>query len=251
MGTSTSHRSLATPEWERVRELYQQPNPAPGEIVNRIVEALDEAARERLHDAATLRCLDAAVWGSAELAAGGPGLPEIATSTGVPALDLASRVRMLAQMNIAADRVASTTGPLTLDAIGPTVIEALGPTAAWSALTPEAVISQYAHYARNQQLSNLAGHFFSHDFDHVFRYFVTRDIADFIGQPALPTVHEASRLVDQVGNFCRQHGLVPALRRREQDLQEIVTLPRLQRARELEPILREGARTGLADLAGG
>lgn len=251
MGTSTLHRSPTTPEWERVRELYQQPNPAPGEIVSHIVEALDEVARERLHDAATLRCLDAVVWGSAELAAGGPGLPEIVTSTGLPALDLASRVRALAHKHVTADRVASLTGSLALEAIGPAVIGALGPTAAWSELTPEAVISRYAHYARDKELSGLSRHFFSHDFDRVFRYFVTRDIADFVGQPALPTIPAASRLVEQVGSFCRRRGVVPLLQRREQDLQEIVSLPREQRVGELEPILREGVWLGLADLAGG
>ena len=36
-----------TAEWDRVRDLYMAPNPAPGGVVGQIVKALDEAAEER------------------------------------------------------------------------------------------------------------------------------------------------------------------------------------------------------------
>jgi len=45
MGTSSSHRSPSTREWERVRELYRQYNPNPLEVLSRIVSALDRPAR--------------------------------------------------------------------------------------------------------------------------------------------------------------------------------------------------------------
>jgi len=251
MGTSTSQRSPATREWDLVRELYQQPNPSPGEVVGRIVEALDEAARRRLHDAASVRCLDAVLHGSAALAQPGAALPVAEPSTGVPALDLAGSLRAAAQESIARDRVASLTGSLALDAIIPTVLESLGPTPTWTEFPAETVVSLYARYAHERDLAGLVGQFCGHDFDRVFRYYVTRDLSDFVGQPAMPTVADAARLVAGVGDFCRVRGSLPTLRHREQDLQEIVGLPAEVRVKELQPLTEETIRAGLANLTGG
>lgn len=251
MGTSTSHRSPATREWELVRELYQRPNPAPGEVVGRIVAALDEATRARLHDAAAVRCLDAVLHTSTELAAPGAALPAAPAIGGPPALDLAGSVRAAALESIAADRSASVTGALALDAIPPTVLDALSPTPDWNDFPAATVLARYARYAREGDLSALAGQYCGHGLDQAFRYFVTRDASDFIGQAGLPTVQEASRLVTEVGDLVRQRGSAPALRRHEQDLQEIMGLSREQRVRELAPLVREGMEASLATLAGG
>jgi len=186
MGTSTSHRSPATAEWDRVRELYLTPNPAPGEIVSRIVAALDEAARQRLHDAATVRCLDSVLRGSAELSESGAAALPSPEGSGYPALNLAGGLRQRAQESIAAERIASMMGTLALEAIPPTVIGALGPMPAWHELPAETVATQYARYTREGDLSALTGQFLAHDLDQVFRYLVTRDLSDFVGEAQLP-----------------------------------------------------------------
>ena len=64
MGTSTSQRSPATPAWDRVRQLYRQPNPEPGEVVGRIVAALDPETRAQMHGRGVVPSLDALLWGS-------------------------------------------------------------------------------------------------------------------------------------------------------------------------------------------
>lgn len=250
MGTSTSHRSPVTAEWDRVRELYLTPNPAPGEIVGRIVAALDDAARQRLHDAAVVRCLDSVLAGSADLAEGRSQLAP-AQETGSAALDLAGRLRRQAVDRIGADHVASVTGTLALDAIPPTVVAALGPTPAWYELPAETVTARYGRYTTEQDLSVLTGEFCAQDFDRVFRYFVTRDLADHVGEAAAPTVTAAARLVDRVGEFCQARGRPPGLRRVEQDLQEMARLPEEQRSRALDPLVASMIREGLAGLAGG
>jgi hypothetical protein len=249
MGTSTSHRSPATREWDQVRELYQRPNPAPGEVVGRIVAALDEASRARLHDAAAVRCLDAVLHSGADLAAPGAGLPPVLVSSGVPALDLAASIRAAALASIAADRVASVTGALALDAVPPTVLDSLSPTPDWADFPAATVLSRYARYAREGDLSVLAGEYCGHGLERAFRYFVSRDVNDFVGGAGLPTVQEAAQLADRVGNYCRQRASAPRLRRHEQDLQEIMTLTQDQRVRELEPLARAAIESSLNRLA--
>lgn len=251
MGTSTSHRSPATAEWDRVRELYLTPNPSPGEIVGRIVEALDAAARQRLYDAATVSCLDAVLSGSHDVAEGGYAVVVGNTPGGYAALSLASGLRARAAESIAEDSAASVMGCLALEAIPPTVISALGSIPAWHELPASTVARQYGRYARERELGALAGQFVGQDLEQVFRYFVARDLSDFIGQAAAPTVVEGTRLADRVGDFCRERGTVRGLRPREPDLQEIVYLPRTERTRALAPLMKQGVLEGLADLAGG
>ncbi len=251
MGTSTSHRSPATREWDLVRELYQRPNPAPGEVVGRIVAALDEASRARLHDAATVRCLDAVLYSSAALAEPGAALPEPPVSSGIPALDLAVFVRAAALESIAADRAPSVTGTLALDAVPPTVLDSLSTTSDWNDFPAATVLARYSRFAREGDLSALAGQYTGNGLDQAFRYLVTRDVSDFVGQTGLPTVQDAGRLVVGVGDLVRQGGSGPVLRRHEQDLQEIMTLVRDQRVRELEPLVRKGVEASLTVLSGG
>ena len=250
MGTSTSHRSPATAEWDRVRELYLTVNPTPGEIVGRIVAALDDVAQQRFSDAAAVRCLDAVLAGSLELAEGGAAALVVRPGESA-ALRLAQNVRSAAQNRLGAEGVASVTGTLALEAIPPAVVEALGTPVAWPELPPETVASQYARFTTDQNLSDLSGQFLAHDLDRVFRYFVTRDLSDFVGESAAPTVADAARLVSGVGDFCRERAGVANLRQYEQDLQEIVRTPAERRPRDLEPLWRSGIQEGLAGLAGG
>ena len=249
MVTSTSHRSPATPEWEQVRELYQRPNPSPGEIVSRIVAALDEAARVRLADAAAVRCLDAVVHSSAAAATGAP-VAWAEPGCGLPALDWAAQVRGQAQDSILRAGAASTLGAIALDAVAPTVLDALGPSR-WPDLTRSTVLRDWGGFARERALRALAGQYLAHDFERIFRYFVARDISDFVGNSVLPTVGAAARVVDQVGELCRRLGSVPLCRGREDELQNLTRLPREQRVRELAPLLLQAVQIGLGSLSGG
>lgn len=86
MDPRTPHRSPTTPEWDCVRELYQQPNPAPGEIVKRIVDALYETTQLQVHDAAVVLCLDAVLWSSAETVYDPENLPLPDLSNGLAVL---------------------------------------------------------------------------------------------------------------------------------------------------------------------
>ncbi len=244
------HRSPATPQWDRVRELYQQPNPAPGEIVRRIVQALDETMQLQLYDAAVVLCLDAVLRSSAATADGPENLPLPDLGSGLAALEIAGAVRYLANDNIAAARVASHFGTLALDAVARTVIEALQPEATRNKLTREAAYSRYAAYAQQCRLNELATHFIAHYLEQVFRYFVAHDISDFVGSSAVPNVAEAQRLVDKVGQFCRQRGAVPGLHRYEQDLQETVRSPLDGRTEQLRSLVKAAVQSGLAALAG-
>ncbi|MBC7288997.1 MAG: hypothetical protein H5T86_13370, partial [Armatimonadetes bacterium] len=110
MGTSSSQRSPATPEWERVRELYRQPNPDPGEVAARIVQALDPATRRAMGDLGVAVCLDTALLASKQIAEVGlaqwlraaniePGAP--------PSLQAAAAARAQAQNRIISLREAS------------------------------------------------------------------------------------------------------------------------------------------------
>jgi hypothetical protein len=216
-----------------VRELYQQPNPAPGEVVGRIVAALEEASRARLHEAAAVCCLDTVLHGSATLAEPGAALPPVSVSSGIPALDLAVALRADALDSISRAGVASVTGVLALDTIPPTVLDSLSSGSDWSDFPASTVLSRYSRFAREGDLSVLAGEYCGHGLEQVFRYFVARDVSDFVGGAGLPTLRESARLADSVGELCRQRGSAPVLRRHEPDLQEIMTLAREQRVRSL------------------
>ncbi len=250
MDPRTPHRSPITPEWDRVRELYEEPNPAPDEIVRRIVEALDETTRCQLCDAAVVRCLDAVLRSSAATADDPENLPLPDLGSGLAAIEIAGAVRYLANDNIAAARVASHFGTLALDAVARTVIHALEPEATGNELTREAAYSRYAAYAQEYRLNELARSFVAHHLEQAFCYFVARDISDFVGSSALPNVAEAQRVVDRVGQFCRQRGALPGLHWYEQDLQQIVRSPLDERMKRLRPLVQTAAQSGLAALAG-
>ena len=253
MGTSASQRSPATPEWDRVRELYQQPHPPPGAIVSRIIAALDPDTRRGLHDRAVVGCLDTLLWGSAAVAEGGleQFLADFPTITGPPVIALAADLRDRATEYIAAHGAASRFGELAVDALSNTVLSvAAGDQGLLSVTAPQAE-ANYAGFARQGNLSTLGAHFFAHDFDWVFRYFVARDLSDFIGTQALPTVSAGSRLEDQVARYCRSGAQQIDFSGYEDQLQQIVALPIDDRIQRLQPLAADGITRGLEVLAGG
>lgn len=253
MGTSTSQRSPATPEWDRVRELYKQPNPLPGEVVGRIIEALSPETRQQMHSRSVIPSLDALLEGSFRVATQGLSalLDETSPLVQTPVIAIAATLRGQTQQYLTEARLASRFGELALDALSNSVMEvAAGPEGLLGVSAAE-VETNLAQYTVQQNLAGLAGKFFTHDFDQVFRYFVARDIGDFVGTEAFPSVSHSSRLLDQVAHYCRESAAQVSMADWEDQLYQVVALPINERITRLEPVVAQGITTGLEVLAGG
>ncbi len=253
MGTSSAQRSPSTPEWDRVKELYRQPQPPPGEVVSRIIQALDPDTRQDMHDRAVTAALDTLLWGSASVADQGleQFLQGFQPISGPPVVALAAALRDTAVDYITTAAVASRFGELAIDALSNTVLAVAAGDQGLLQVSAEEADANYGGYARESNLSGLSVQFFSHDFDRVLRYFVSRDLSDFIGTEALPTVSSGSRLLDDVAHYCRQTAQQMDLREYEDRLQQAIRLPIDQRIQTLQPITAEGITVGLGVLAGG
>lgn len=207
MGTSSAQRSPATPEWERVRELYREGEANPGVIASRVASALDARTRAEMAGPGVATCLSSLLRGSRLVAEA--GLPVIWQSQpaaqGPPVLRLAQALRQEAEQRIARKGFASRPTDLALNALGTSAMEAAaGGGPGVLGLSEPETAANFGAYAREGRLGDLSLCFLSHDFDHLFRYFVNRDLSDFIGSPALPTVAHGSRLRDAVALHCRQ-----------------------------------------------
>jgi hypothetical protein len=208
MGTSSSQRSPSTPEWERVRELYRQPNPDPVEVLSRIVSAIGPETRAGLKGAGVVCCLDnlleapiAAHAGDlSRLLMGHPGMLQM------PVIELANGIRRRAESEIIDRQIASRFSDLGLQAVGTTVMGAAedipGALGLLRTTLPQ-LESHFAGFYEESRLNNLAGAFLADDLSHAFRYFVARDISDFVGTEALPTVSSSSILQDRIAHSCR------------------------------------------------
>ena len=253
MGTSTSQRSPATPEWERVRELYKQPNPQPGEVVSRIVAALSPETRQEMRGPSVASSLDGLLWGSARVAERGLAalLGDLSAPAGPPAIALAAGLRSHAHQYTTDGGLSSRFGELALDALGNSVMDVATLGQGLLTVTAEEVEANFARYAAQQNLSALGGNFLGHDFDQLFRHFVARDIGDFVGTEAFPTVSHSSRLLDDVAHYCRDTAAAIELASFEEQLRDTVALPIAQRIVQLEPVVAHGIAAGLEVLAGG
>lgn len=184
MGTSSSQRSPATPEWERVRELYALGARDPSEVARRIVAALSPDVVTQMAGPGVATCVDtllqAAAVGSDTMAAG-LGLP-----TGH---STAATIRAVAERRIATAGRASRFSDIALDALGACAVEVLTPSEARSNLPPAG--------------PRLLGSFMAGDMERCFRYFVSRDISEFVGLPALPDVAAAEATVRRIADRCR------------------------------------------------
>ncbi len=253
MGTSTAHRSPATPEWERVRELYRQPNPLPGEVVGRIVAALSPETRQQMRGPSVVYDLDALLSGSYQMATQGlsellAGAPAFAAA---PVVSLAALLRDQAQQRIIEAQVSSRFGELALDALSNTVMDVAAGGRGILQAEPAQVEANFGRYFTERNLTALGERLLGHDFDQVFRYFVARDIDDFVGTEAFPTVSHSSRLLDEVARYCRDTTATVSLAGFEDQLQESVQLATAERIRLLEPVIVEGVAAGLDVLVGG
>ena len=253
MGTSTSQRSPATPEWERVRELYRQPNPQPGEVVSRIVAALGPETRREMHSPGVVSSLDALLAGSWRVAEQGLAslLKESPLLSGPPVVSLAAAVRTRAQQYITEARLSSRFGELALDALSNSVMEAAAGGAGLLKVSAAEAEANFGRFAVGRDLAGLSQNFLGHDFDQLFRYFIARDIGDFVGTAAFPTVSHSSRLLDGVARYCRESVTATGLGAFEDQLHETVVLAPDDRIAQLQPIVVHGIAAGLEVLAGG
>lgn len=224
MGTSSSQRSPATPEWERVRELYRDPNAEPRQVASRLVAALDESTRRDLAGPGVASCLSTFLRGARRVSVAGLGGLGLSDTAAPAALHLAQALRQEAEQRILAGGYASRFADLGLNALGTGTLEAAaagGPS--FLNLAAGEVARNFGAYGSGAGLEDLSRCFLGHDFDHLFRYFVSRDLSDFIGTAALPTVSHGSRLRDAVTLHCRQIAQRVALSGHRAELETIVT----------------------------
>lgn len=256
MGTSTWHRSPATPEWDRVRELYAQPEPAPREVVSRIVAALDPATRVGMSDPAVVTCLGVLVAGTQQVASDGLAttLAALGVGTEDAALGIAAGLRTRAEQLIAEQQYASRFGDLAVTAMGTTALALASLQAEDAGLLriPLPVVeASYASLARSDKLHEVADAFVGHDLDRTFRQLVSRDANEFVGGVGLPTVGHLSRLQDAVAAYCREGCAAVELRAYEHILRQANRLDAAARVRELTPVMAAGVSQGLAILGEG
>lgn len=256
MGTSTWHRSPETEEWRRVRELYAQPDPSPRDVVARIVAALDGDTRAGLADAAVATCLGTLVEGAQRVAAEGlpATLDHLRVGREPAAIQVAAGLRDRAQRLVAAQGLASRFGDLALDAVGTTALSIATLRTSGSGVMDvplAAAEANFAGFARENRLHEIAALFIGHELDQAFRYFVARDIGEFIGGPGLPTVSHASRLEDAVAAHCRHTWRTLDVHDYEPALTPALRTPPAERIALLTPVLQAGVTQGLGALAAG
>jgi len=203
MGTSAAHRSPATPEWERVRDLYRQGVRDPGEISRRIAQALEPRTERDMSGPGVSACLDALIHGVHGVAQRPPRGPLADCSS---LLGGAAALRLFAERRIACAGWASRFSDLALDALGLSVLQLPLPGAPGQSLADPALgyRAGLGTLGQEDRLPDLAESFLRDDIDRCFRYFVTRDISEFIGGDALPTVGEARLLTDDIAAHCRR-----------------------------------------------
>ena len=107
MGTSSSHRSPSTPEWERVKQLYREPNPDPREVASRITSALDATTRQEMAGPGVACCLTHLLQASRQVADLGLATLVPDTSAAPPLLAASEVIREQAERDIALHGFAS------------------------------------------------------------------------------------------------------------------------------------------------
>lgn len=256
MGTSTWHRSPETEAWQRVRELYARPDPSPPDVVSRIVAALSPETRAGMSDAATSTCLGTIVEGVRKVERVGlqETLRELGVAAEPAAIQMAAGLRARAEQIIAAEGYASRFGDLALEALGTTTlaIATLSNSSAGIIDLPLAIAQDnITRFGREQGLHRAMELFIGHDLDRTFRYFVARDIGDFIGGAGIPSVSHANQFEDAVAAHCRQAWEGLDLSRFESGLAAAVELTPHRCAQTLSPMLAAGIGRGLELLGAG
>jgi hypothetical protein len=256
MGTSSSQRSPATPEWERVRELYRRPEPDPAQVAGAIVQALSPATQEDMSGPGVAVCLDTLLAASGEVAGRGlgPYLADLGTgAAGPPALALAAGLRAAGQDRIIATAAASRFAEIGVDALAVTAMDAASghEPAGLLGLSEAAVEASFGGYAAEGRLWELAQSFVGYDFDRAFRYFVARDLSDFVGTESFPHVGVAQVFLDDIGLHCRGAASRLDLAGREGFLRETLSASPEARLAPMQGFLGEALGAGLGLLGAG
>lgn len=251
MGTSSSHRSPSTPEWERVKQLYRQPNADPGHIASQIVSALDMETRREMSGLGVACCLTNLLQSGHEVASN--GLDSILSVAQAPVLiNLSQTIRERAEREIALAGLASRFTDIALNAVGTAAFEiGSGGSAEIFSIPAATIESNLRHLLTSEGVHGLARCFLAHDFDHLFRYFVTRDTADFVGGEGLPTVAHASQLRDAVARYCRDSITRIEMVGCEQSLLRALAQPGPEGLSQTQGILTDLTELGLQQLAAG
>jgi len=237
-----------------VRELYRQPNPEPGQVAGRIVQALDSLTRVAMCDRGVALCLDTMLTGAQQVATSGLGA--LLDDAGMPpagpvALSFAAALRGTAQERIVEWSAASRFAELAVDGLAVAAMEIAtgGRPALLTGVTPAEADARIAGYAHEGRLHELSGHFLGYDLDRAFRYFVDRDLSDFVGTPAFPTVGQAHQLLDGVASFCRDSISRLPLGSAEPLLGDALAAPETERLPRLQSFLLDTMGQGF-DLIG-
>lgn len=252
MGTSSSHRSPSTPEWERVKQLYREPHPDPKAIVSRITSALDPDTRRGMSGPGVVCCLSHLLRASRQTAQAGLSLLVTPAAEIPPLLAASEIIRERAERDIARLGLASRFSDLALNALATAVFEAgSGESPELFKIDLQCADSELGSYAREGRLHDLARVFVGHDLDHVFRYVIARDSAEFIGGPGLPTAAEASLLRDAAARYCRQSVAQIDAARYEDALSAALRAADDEAMAQVQPVLSGLLDAGLQRLAAG
>jgi hypothetical protein len=253
MGTSTVHRSPSTQQWERVRELYEQRNAAPAEVASRVTAAIDPLVRTGLADAAVTTSLDTLL--SASGVAATQGLEAVMAACeatgGPPALRVAASLRTTAGERVAAGHLSSIFGEMGLAALSCSALDACGGAGQVQLLDFAAVEANLGAWAREGRLGDLALDFVGREMEQAYRYFVSRDIGEFVGRGGLASVAQRNSLVSSVGAYCRNAGRSAAVPGLRAGITDALSLPREQRPGLLQPLLAQAIQSSLDALAMG
>jgi hypothetical protein len=249
MGTSTAQRSPRSPEWESVRELYREGVRDASEISRRVSRALGPATRLQMQGPGVVTCLDTLLQGAQEV--GGQPAQGLLSGAG-SLLEVAARLRTEAERRLATGGLGSRFSDLALDALGSSVmglaLQAPGTVdlQTLSGLPP----SLLGSYRQSGRLAELASEFVGWDLDRCFRYLVTRDLSEYVGTSAIPTVSEARQVADAVGAHCRYMAsqITPALR--EDRLLELEGEAPPERVLRLGQPFKDMLDAGLSSIAG-
>lgn len=253
MGTSSSQRSPSTPEWERVRQLYRQPNPDPREVASRIVSALDAGSRQDLSGPGVACCLSTVLRGSAAVAEDGLAavVPGGLAEGWPPLLQVTQRLQEQAERRVADLGLASRFTELGLRALGTTLFEAASGGSDTFQVSADLVATNLGAYAAEHRLHDLSLCFLAHDFSHLFSHFVTRDISDFTGTDALPTELQRSQLRDAVARCGHESALRVEAAVHEEALSRALRLDPDEADAQVQLVLADLTHRGLEVVAAG
>ena len=156
------------------------------DIVRGVVAALDPETRAGMSDPAVVTCLGVLVEGTQRV--GTAGLAPTLTALGVAetpaAVQMAAGLRARAEQLITEQHCASRFGDLAVEAMGSTALALASLQAEGAGLLelPLATVeASFASLAGGHQLHRVARTFVGHKLDRTFRFFVSRDLADFVG----------------------------------------------------------------------